>query len=69
MFWFGVALVLMMIFRPQGIFPSRRRAAELADPESGETLAAVTEVDIEHVEEGLEEVSLPAHELEGHHDG
>jgi branched-chain amino acid transport system permease protein len=68
-FWYGVALVLMMIFRPQGIFPSRRRAAELADPESGETLAAVTEVDIEHVEEGLEEVSLPAHELEGHHDG
>jgi branched-chain amino acid transport system permease protein len=68
-FWYGVALVLMMIFRPQGIFPSRRRAAELADPESGETLAAVTEVDIEHVEEGLEEVSLPAHELEGRHDG
>ena len=59
----------MMIFRPQGIFPSRRRAAELADPEAGETLAAVTEADIERVEDGLDEVSLPAHELEGHHDG
>ncbi|MGH8878390.1 MAG: branched-chain amino acid ABC transporter permease [Stackebrandtia sp.] len=28
---FGVALVLVMIFRPQGILPSRRRAAEMAD--------------------------------------
>ncbi len=67
-FWYGVALVVMMIFRPQGIFPSRRRAAELADPEAGEVLAAVTEADIERIEEGLEEVSLPEHELEGRHD-
>ncbi len=67
-FWYGVALVAMMVFRPQGIWPSRRRAAELADPEAGKTLAAVTEADIERVEETLEEVSLPAHELEGHHD-
>jgi branched-chain amino acid transport system permease protein len=28
---FGLALVLMMIFRPQGLIPSRRRAAELTD--------------------------------------
>jgi len=28
---FGAALVVMMIFRPQGLLPSRRRAAELAD--------------------------------------
>lgn len=28
---FGVALVLVMIFRPQGILPSSRRSAELAD--------------------------------------
>lgn len=28
---FGVALVIVMIFRPQGIWPSRRRAAEMAD--------------------------------------
>ena len=34
-FWYGVAFVVMMIFRPQGIFPSRRRAAELADPGAG----------------------------------
>jgi branched-chain amino acid transport system permease protein len=26
---FGLVLVVMMIFRPQGIIPSRRRAAEL----------------------------------------
>ncbi|HZE41777.1 MAG TPA: branched-chain amino acid ABC transporter permease [Stackebrandtia sp.] len=29
--WFGVALVIIMIFRPQGLLPSRRRAAEMAD--------------------------------------
>ncbi|HMK10377.1 MAG TPA: branched-chain amino acid ABC transporter permease [Acidimicrobiales bacterium] len=68
-FWYGVALVAMMVFRPQGIWPSRRRAAELADPEAGEVLAAVTEADVERIEEELEDVSLPAHELEGHHDG
>ncbi len=28
---FGAALVVMMIFRPQGIVPNRRRAAELED--------------------------------------
>jgi branched-chain amino acid transport system permease protein len=28
---FGLILVLMMIFRPQGIFPARRRQRELAD--------------------------------------
>jgi ABC-type branched-subunit amino acid transport system permease subunit len=26
---FGVIIVLMMIFRPQGIFPARRRQREL----------------------------------------
>lgn len=30
-FLFGITLVLMMIFRPQGLFPSRVRAAELAE--------------------------------------
>jgi branched-chain amino acid transport system permease protein len=30
---FGLILVLMMIFRPQGIFPARRRERELAAPE------------------------------------
>jgi branched-chain amino acid transport system permease protein len=28
---FGIILVLMMIFRPQGIFPARRRARELVE--------------------------------------
>jgi hypothetical protein len=40
---YGVALVLMMLLRPEGLFPSKRRAAELhvaeeleegGDPES-----------------------------------
>jgi branched-chain amino acid transport system permease protein len=30
-FIFGVALILFMIFRPQGIWPNRRRAAEFKD--------------------------------------
>jgi branched-chain amino acid transport system permease protein len=30
---FGAALVIMMIFRPQGLLPSQRRAKELAQPE------------------------------------
>ena len=29
--WFGAALVVMMIFRPQGILPARRRQAEMKD--------------------------------------
>jgi branched-chain amino acid transport system permease protein len=28
-FVFGVVLVLVMVFRPQGLLPNRRRAAEL----------------------------------------
>ncbi|HUP86472.1 MAG TPA: hypothetical protein VM143_12460 [Acidimicrobiales bacterium] len=32
---FGAALVVVMIFRPQGLIPSRRRAAELTDDEGG----------------------------------
>jgi branched-chain amino acid transport system permease protein len=35
---FGAALVIMMIFRPQGLLPSRRRAAEIADPGAGRGL-------------------------------
>jgi branched-chain amino acid transport system permease protein len=33
---FGLILVLMMIFRPQGILPARRRHRELADRSGGE---------------------------------
>ncbi|MBT2209891.1 MULTISPECIES: branched-chain amino acid ABC transporter permease [Actinomadura] len=32
---FGAALVLMMIFRPEGLWPSRRRKAELAEGTGG----------------------------------
>jgi branched-chain amino acid transport system permease protein len=32
-FVFGLALVLLMLFRPEGIFPSRRRAAEWHEAE------------------------------------
>lgn len=42
---FGLALVLMMIFRPQGLLPSRRRAAELAEagPTAGIATADISE--------------------------
>jgi branched-chain amino acid transport system permease protein len=30
-FIFGVILIAVMIFRPQGLWPNRRRAAELKD--------------------------------------
>ena len=42
--FFGLALVLTMIFRPQGLIPSRRRAAELADAGQGRGLAATADV-------------------------
>jgi branched-chain amino acid transport system permease protein len=29
--FFGIAIMLIMILRPQGIIPSRRRAMELKD--------------------------------------
>jgi branched-chain amino acid transport system permease protein len=35
---FGVALVVMMILRPQGILPNRQRAAELVEPSLEKTL-------------------------------
>ncbi len=48
---FGLALVVMMIFRPQGLIPSRQRAAELAEapPEGGMggTVEAPVAVDVE----------------------
>jgi branched-chain amino acid transport system permease protein len=33
--YYGVILIAMMIFRPQGVWPSRRRARELAQAEAG----------------------------------
>ena len=38
---FGAALVAMMVFRPQGLIPSRQRAAELAEAGEGRGLAGV----------------------------
>jgi branched-chain amino acid transport system permease protein len=46
---FGVAMVLMMNFRPEGLLPSRRRAAELHEPRPEDELdfieSEVTEVE------------------------
>jgi branched-chain amino acid transport system permease protein len=38
---FGIILVLMMIFRPQGIFPARRRQRELAQAQAQKEQVAV----------------------------
>ena len=40
---FGLALVIMMIFRPQGLLPSRQRAAELAEADPEQALGATVE--------------------------
>jgi branched-chain amino acid transport system permease protein len=47
---FGAALVVMMVFRPQGLLPSRRRAAELAEGGGGEerSLGALAGVGTDH---------------------
>jgi branched-chain amino acid transport system permease protein len=37
---FGIILVVMMIFRPQGIFPARRRQRELGQPPQNPTAAS-----------------------------
>ncbi len=48
---FGAALVVMMIFRPQGLLPSRKRAAELAVAAPDQALGAtIVEVPVEVVE-------------------
>jgi branched-chain amino acid transport system permease protein len=49
---FGLALVLMMLLRPGGLFPSARRKAELT-PESDDVLEAETEqmYDVRHENE------------------
>jgi branched-chain amino acid transport system permease protein len=40
-FLFGLSLVLMMIFRPQGLLPTRQRAAELAEATGDRGMGAV----------------------------
>ena len=46
---FGAALVVMMIFRPQGLLPSRRRAAELT--EGSDDLLGVTRTEADDAPE------------------
>jgi branched-chain amino acid transport system permease protein len=48
---FGAALVAMMVFRPQGLIPSRQRAAELAEAGEAGGLAGVVVTSHEHIEE------------------
>ncbi|HWC11822.1 MAG TPA: hypothetical protein VG455_11425, partial [Acidimicrobiales bacterium] len=52
---FGLALVLMMIFRPQGLLPSRQRAAELAEATQGGSMMGAAPVDAAVQEEGPDE--------------
>jgi branched-chain amino acid transport system ATP-binding protein len=42
---FGLALVVMMIFRPQGLLPSRQRAAELAEATQGRSMMGAAPVE------------------------
>jgi branched-chain amino acid transport system permease protein len=53
---FGVALVAVVVFRPQGLFPSRRRAAELGAAVLGpeEDLPALTAVDAAPADEPVD---------------
>ncbi len=48
---FGAALVVFMVFRPQGLLPSRQRAAELADPSPEDSLAATVEAEADDRQE------------------
>ena len=62
-FLFGLALVLMMLFRPQGLLPSRQRAAELAESTSsaagmGATIAEEEDV-IGEVDAGPSTLEVP----------
>ena len=55
---FGLALVVMMVFRPQGLLPSRQRAAELAEAGPSAGLSAALSVP----EEPVPEPEAPAYE-------
>jgi len=47
MLLFGAALIAMMIFRPEGLIPSRRRKQELLEEEHEPEHAAVASTTIE----------------------
>ncbi len=57
-FVFGLALVLVMIFRPQGLLPSRRRARELRQPDDQPDFPGLAGADIE---EPLDPTRAPGH--------
>jgi branched-chain amino acid transport system permease protein len=58
---FGLALILMMIFRPQGLLPSRQRAAELADASGAGGMGATVESgEVVEVEDAAVPVSMAA---------
>jgi branched-chain amino acid transport system permease protein len=61
-FLFGLALVVMMIFRPQGLLPSRQRAAELADASGDRGMGAVSgaTVDAKTPAEPADDVAVAA---------
>jgi branched-chain amino acid transport system permease protein len=46
---FGASLVVIMIFRPEGLIPSRKRRAEMAGGEGGMGRLGA-EVDVEQLE-------------------
>jgi branched-chain amino acid transport system permease protein len=63
-FLFGLALVLMMLFRPQGLLPSRQRAAELAESTStagslGATIAEEDVVELEDADASAASLEVP----------
>jgi len=55
---FGAALVVFMVFRPQGLIPSRQRAAELAEPAPEQAIGAAVEADTGDGE-GADAVTAP----------
>ena len=57
---FGLALVAMMVFRPQGLLPSRQRAAELTEAVSPENALATVSSDAVVVVEAAQEAAPAA---------
>ncbi|MGQ0521597.1 MAG: branched-chain amino acid ABC transporter ATP-binding protein/permease [Actinomycetota bacterium] len=57
---FGLALVAMMVFRPQGLLPSRQRAAELAEAATPEQALATVPHEAVVVVEAAQEAGPPA---------
>jgi branched-chain amino acid transport system permease protein len=62
---FGLTLIVVMVFRPQGLIPSHRRAAELAEAGAGRGLGTASAVEtptlVDAEREAEEEASIAAH--------